>query len=46
MSAEMDIQTNHPWAEYERRKAELLRACDTPEEYETEIRKLLEDLGL
>ena len=46
MSAEMDSQTNRLWAEYERRKAELLRACDTPEEYETAIRELLLELGL
>ena len=36
----------NPWIEYERRKQELLKICQTTDEYEDAIRKLLAELGL
>lgn len=36
----------NPWIEYERRKRELQQTCQSTEEYESAIRKLLDELRL
>ena len=34
------------WILYEARKRELIESCLTPEEYESEVLKLAEELGI
>ena len=36
----------NPWIEYEHRKKDIQRTCETSEEYEDAIRELLDELRL
>ena len=46
LNREREAREESPWAEYERRKAEIAQTAETAREYERRVAELAEELGL